>query len=76
MLVIGSSYVMRKIMLEFPTQIIANENLYFKNLINFPTPSLQDYTVSINGSYIVLMPIPETDQQCPKRNKYILKYKF
>ena len=33
----------------------------FYNLINFPTSSLKDNTVSITESYIVLMPIPETD---------------
>ena len=59
-------------LLEFCSLIAVNENLYFiqSPLITFPTSSLEDYTVSITEGYIVLMPIPKTDQW-PKTNENI-----
>ena len=51
---IASSYVIRKMLLEFSSLITVNENLYF-------TSSLEDYTIHITEGFIVLMPIPETD---------------
>ena len=61
---------MKKMLVEFSSLITVNET-GISNLITFPNSSLEDFTASITEGYIVLMPIPETDWQCPKRNKFI-----
>ena len=50
--------------------IAVNENLHSKIWSPF-YPSSWGYTASITEGCILLMPIPETDYQWPRRNTYI-----